>query len=204
MFDSSEDLVNLVRSQVEKAVPVNNGEYPRVIIIGALGRCGTGALDCLHAVGIPEASIVKWDMAETSVGGPFPEVAKSDIFVNAVYLGANKAPPFVTYESLSGPERRLRTIADISCDPNSDNNPIPIYSTHTSFENPTTLAEGKIEGPEVRVIAIDYLPTLIAREASDEYSGLLLPHLLKLKDRATEPVWADAEKTYNHRVSQLP
>lgn len=55
--------------------------------------------------------------AETSRGGPFPEIAQSDVLVNSVYLGANKAPPFLTAESLSGPERKLRTIADVSCDP---------------------------------------------------------------------------------------
>lgn len=202
--DSSSTLIDLVKSRVQQALPLNNGEYPRCIIIGALGRCGTGALDCLNAVGIPESSIIKWDMAETAVGGPFKEVAESDIFVNAVYLGPNPAPPFVNFESLSGPHRRLRTIADVSCDPNSENNPIAVYSRHTSFENPTTLAEGKLDGPELRIIAIDYLPTLIAREASDEYSGLLLPSLLKLKDRKTEGVWARAEKLFREKCAELP
>ncbi|RSM11585.1 hypothetical protein CDV31_006688 [Fusarium ambrosium] len=67
----------------------------------------------------------------------FPEVASSDIFVNCVYLGANKTPPFTTFESLSGPERRPRVICNVSCDPNSENNPIPVYSTYSSFKNPT-------------------------------------------------------------------
>ncbi|KAH0596135.1 hypothetical protein MHUMG1_05996 [Metarhizium humberi] len=204
VLDSAAELVALVRSKVQEALPANNGEYPRVIVIGALGRCGTGALDCLKAVGIPEASILKWDLPETSRGGPFPEIATSDIFVNAVYLGAAPAPPFVTIESLSGPERRLRVISDVSCDPNSDNNPVRVYSRHTSFENPTTPAEGKLDGPELRIIAIDHLPTLIAREASDEYSSLLLPSLLTLNRRDTEGVWVRAEKTYRDRVAELP
>lgn len=204
VLDSAAELVALVRSKVQEALPANNGEYPRVIVIGALGRCGTGALDCLKAVGIPEASILKWDLPETSRGGPFPEIATSDIFVNAVYLGAAPAPPFVTIESLSGPERRLRVISDVSCDPNSDNNPVRVYSRHTSFENPTTPAEGKLDGPELRIIAIDHLPTLIAREASDEYSSLLLPSLLTLNRRDTEGVWVRAEKTFRDRVAELP
>lgn len=69
-------------------------------------------------------------MVETSKGGLFPEVALSDVFVNCVYLGASKIPPF---ESLSGPERRLYVIYDMSYDPNSDNNPIPVYSTYSLF-----------------------------------------------------------------------
>lgn len=204
VLGSGDELVELVKSKVEEALPANNGEYPRVIVIGALGRCGTGAIDCLTRVGIPDSKIVKWDMAETSVGGPFPEVAASDVFVNCVYLGSTPAPPFVTAESLSGPERRLRTIADVSCDPTSDNNPIPLYTTHTSFGEPTVAATVKIEGPEVRIIAIDHLPTLIAREASDEYSSLLLPSLLTLDRRDTEGVWVRAEKTYRDRVAELP
>lgn len=204
VLGSGTELVDFVKAKVEEALPANKGEYPRVIVIGALGRCGNGALDCLRRVGIPESNILKWDMAETSRGGPFPEVAESDIFVNTVYLGSTPAPPFCTPESLSAPERRLRTIADVSCDPNSDNNPIPIYSHHTSFEEPTIAAEVKVEGPEVRIIAIDHLPTLIAREASDEYSSLLLPSLLTLDRRDTEGVWVRAEKTYRDRVAELP
>lgn len=53
-------------------------------------------------------------------------------------------------------------------------------------------------------IAIDHLPTMIAREASDEYVGLLLPSLLQLRDLEKEGVWARAEKTYRERVSELP
>lgn len=47
------------------------GRMPRVIVIGALGRCGSGAVDALRKAGVPEDNIVKWDMAETAVGGPF-------------------------------------------------------------------------------------------------------------------------------------
>ena len=60
---------------VEKA-----GKKPRVIVIGALGRCGRGALDLCRAVGIPDDQehLLKWDMAETARGGPFPEIVESD------------------------------------------------------------------------------------------------------------------------------
>lgn len=182
----------------------NNGKAPRVIVIGALGRCGKGAVDFCREVGIPEESIIKWDMAETAVGGPFKEITESDIFINCVYLGPNKAPPFVTKESLSVPERRLTVISDISCDPNSENNPIPIYSTYSSFIKPTVPAEVDIGKPELRIIAIDHLPTLVARESSDEFSGLLLPSLLNLNKRDTDGVWTRAEKVFNDRVAQLP
>lgn len=47
------------------------GRMPRVIVIGALGRCGSGAVAALRKAGVPEDNILKWDMQETSVGGPF-------------------------------------------------------------------------------------------------------------------------------------
>lgn len=47
------------------------GRLPRVIVIGALGRCGSGAVAALRKAGLPEENILKWDMAETAKGGPF-------------------------------------------------------------------------------------------------------------------------------------
>lgn len=203
-FDSASELMDLVRSSVQAALPLNNGRFPRIMIIGALGRCGKGAAESCAAAGIPEESLVKWDLAETRRGGPFPEIAEVDVLCNCVYLGANKAPPFATLDLLSTPERKLRTICDVSCDPNSENNPLPVYSEYSSFDNPTVAASGKIEGPELRIIAIDHLPTMIAREASDEYSSQLLPSLRTLKSRNTEGVWTRAEQVFRDRVAELP
>ncbi|MBE3049786.1 saccharopine dehydrogenase, partial [Candidatus Bathyarchaeota archaeon] len=197
-------LTSHIKAALAAPVQANGGQPPRVIVIGALGRCGKGAVDFCTDAGIPESSILKWDMAETSRGGPFPEVAGSDIFVNCVYLGPNRTPPFLTAESLSAPDRRLRVICDVSCDPNSANNPIPIYSDYSTFDNPTVPASVKIEGPEVRIVSIDHLPTLVARESSDEFSSLLLPALLTLDRRESEGVWQRAEKVFKERVAELP
>lgn len=203
-FDSASELIDLVKSEVAKALPLNGGKYPQLMIIGALGRCGKGASQCCSDAGIPEESILKWDLPETKRGGPFAEITSADILLNCVYLGAHKIPPFTTLETLSTPDRRLRVICDVSCDPNSENNPIPVYAGYSSFDNPTVGASGKLEGPELRIIAIDHLPTMIAREASDEYSGLLIDSLLELKNRQTDGVWTRAEKTYQDRVAELP
>lgn len=203
VFDSADDLIAHVKSALQPAISANQGVYPRAIVIGALGRCGKGAIDMCEAAGV--TSILKWDMAETAPGGPFREVAESDIFVNCVYLGAHKTPPFVTAESLSAPGRNLRVICDVSCDPNSENNPIPIYSTYSSFDHPTVSPAQPIDGPDLRIIAIDHLPTLVARESSDEYSQLLLPSLLTLDRRSSDDgVWQRAERTYREKVAELP
>jgi hypothetical protein len=75
------------------------GRLPRVLVIGALGRCGTGACDLAVQVGLPEDHIVRWDMAETAAGGPFPQLLDVDILVNCIYL-SQKIPPFITIDML--------------------------------------------------------------------------------------------------------
>lgn len=56
------------------------GRKPRCFVMGALGRCGRGAVELLQKVGIPDDQIVKWDMQETSKKqGPYPEIIESDV-----------------------------------------------------------------------------------------------------------------------------
>ena len=108
VFDSAPDLIQHIKSTVEPAIRANGSQLPRVMVIGALGRCDRGAVDFCLAAGLDQEFIQKWDMAETARGGPFAEIAASDIFINCVYLGLTLTPPFVTFESLSAQERRLR------------------------------------------------------------------------------------------------
>ena len=63
-----------------------SGRLPRVIVIGALGRSGKGALDLFRAIGISESNLLEWDMAETANGGPFPEILESDIVSSKLLL----------------------------------------------------------------------------------------------------------------------
>lgn len=95
-----------------KAGAKKSGTMPRAIVIGALGRCGRGAVDLLRAVGLPSENLLKWDMAETAPGGPFKEIVESDIFVNCIYL-MSKIPPFVDMQSLDTPSRKLSVVCDV-------------------------------------------------------------------------------------------
>lgn len=205
LYESADTLVADVRSAVAQATEQNtqSGEVPRIMVIGALGRCGTGAVDLCVACGIPQESILKWDIAETARGGPFPEIAASDIFINCVYIGAAAIPPFVTFQSLSKPGRRLRVICDVSLDPNNPNNPVPVYTSYSTFQKPTVPVAVGGSGPELSVVSIDHLPSLVAREASQEFSQLLLPHLLTLDRRETDGVWTRAEQIYHEKVKEL-
>lgn len=191
------DVVAAVHSGREKT-----GRTPRVLVIGALGRCGSGAVDMCLKAGIPTENILKWDMAETAVGGPFDEILESDVFVNCIYLSA-KIPHFVDRESLEKPGRKLSVICDVSADTSNPNNPIPVYDITTTFTEPTVPVNVKSE-PPVSVISIDHLPSLLPRESSEAFSKDLLPSLLQLKDWKNAPVWSKAEKLFQEKVAELP
>jgi len=203
-YDSEKHLQADIKSAISAALPHNSNQYPRVLIIGALGRSGTGAIDACVAAGLPDSNIIKWDMDETAAGGPFDEILEADIFVNCIYL-SSKIPPFVTLESLSKPGRRLRTICDVSCDPTNPYNPIPIYTECSTFLNPTLPVQGvKGDGPPITQISIDHLPSLLPREASESFSNGLLPSLLTLRNRHKEGVWVRAEQLFNEKAAELP
>lgn len=178
------------------------GSPPRVLIIGALGRCGSGAVDLCLKAGIPEENVLKWDMAETAKGGPFSEIVESDIFINCIYL-ASKIPNFVDHKSLNVEGRKLSVICDVSADTTNVNNPIPVYTVATTFTEPTVPVEVTSE-PRLSVISIDHLPSLLPREASEAFSNDLLPSLLELKTWREHPVWSKAEKLFQEKVATLP
>ncbi|OCT47523.1 Saccharopine dehydrogenase [NAD(+), L-lysine-forming] [Cladophialophora carrionii] len=191
------DVRSALQSGSEKA-----GRQPRVLVIGALGRCGRGAVDLCRQAGIPEENILKWDLPETKKGGPFEEIVESDIFVNCIYL-SDPIPPFINKESLSSPKRNLSVVCDVSCDTTNPHNPIPIYTENSTFDDPTLPVPG-YENPPLSVISIDHLPSLLPREASEAFSQALLPSLLQLKERKNSRVWQQAEALFSEKVATLP
>ena len=110
---NEECLIKYIKGRLAAAIK-KIGHSPKVMVMGALGRCGTGAKDFALKVDIPDADIIKWDMQETVKGGPFEEILKNDIFVNCIYL-STPIPPFLTKDMLEK-ERKLSVICDVSCD----------------------------------------------------------------------------------------
>lgn len=162
------------------------GATPNALVIGALGRVGTGASDLCTELGL---SVTKWDMAETAHGGPFPEVLAHDLFFNCI-LARPGTPVFVPADAPAQP-RDLRVIGDIACDPDSDFSPIKVYDRVTSWEAPALRVH---DTPPLDVMAIDNLPSLLPRESSEDFAAQLLPHLETLTDLESG-VWGRA-KTY--------
>jgi len=180
-----------------------SGKGVKVLVMGALGRCGRGAVDLFRKIGLDENDILKWDLAETAKGGPFDEILNVDIFVNCIYL-SSQIPSFITHETINaaGKERRLSVVVDVSCDTTNPFNPIPIYKINTTFDKPTVPVDVATGNPPLSVISIDHLPTLLPREASEQFSGDLLPSLLEFPSRSTSRVWADAEKLFQEKLAE--
>ncbi|EEQ90878.1 mitochondrial Homoaconitase [Blastomyces dermatitidis] len=195
---SEQEMVDQIREDVNQGVKIA-GRKPRVLVIGALGRCGRGAVDACIKAGCED--VLRWDMAETAKGGPFQEIVESDIFVNCIYLN-EKIAPFVDMESLKSPNRKLSVVCDVSCDTTNPNNPIPIYNINTTFDKPT--APLPLSNPPLSVISIDHLPSLLPAESSDAFSSDLLPCMLEIKNRNSHPVWQRAEKLFREKVKTLP
>ncbi|KAL3423420.1 alanine dehydrogenase/PNT domain-containing protein [Phlyctema vagabunda] len=200
-YPNEDELIVDVKKAIEAGTE-KNGRTPRVLVIGALGRCGSGAVDLCLRAGVPTENILKWDMAETAKGGPFPEIVESDIFVNCIYL-MSKIPNFVDMNSLDTPSRNLSVICDVSADTTNPNNPIPVYTVATTFTEPTVPVEVKGD-PRLSVISIDHLPSLLPREASEAFSNDLLSSLLHLNEWRTYPVFSRAEKLFQEKVATLP
>ena len=163
---------------------------PRIIIIGAKGRCGSGAAALCRALGI-ETTL--WDLEETAQGGPFPEILEHDIFLNCVFV-RSATPPFLTREFLVE-ARRLSVIVDVSCDPFADYNPLPLYDQCTTFLRP---ALRLVDEPVLDLIAIDHLPSMLPEESSEDFSSQLLGALMELPDGR---VWQRALELFAEKAA---
>ena len=167
---------------------------PNALIIGALGRVGTGAADLLQALG---CGVTKWDMAETASGGPFPEVLQHEIFLNCI-LARPGCPVFVP-ASAKTDARKLTVIGDIACDPTSDFSPIKVYDRATDWDAPALRVADQ---PPLDVTAIDNLPSLMPVESSQDYAAQLLPSLLTLTDLGSG-VWGRAKADYDRHIQTV-
>ncbi|KIK64026.1 hypothetical protein GYMLUDRAFT_40246 [Collybiopsis luxurians FD-317 M1] len=180
-----------------------SGRGIKVLVIGALGRCGSGAVDLFRKIGVEEENIVKWDMAETAKGGPFQEILDVDIFVNCIYL-RESIPPFLTKEFIqtAGQQRKLSVVVDVSCDTTNPFNPLPIYSSNTTFTQPTAPVDLGTSVPPISVVSIDHTPSFLPREASEKFSEDLIPALRHFPERKTAKTWTEAEKLFEKKMTE--
>ncbi|PWN38346.1 putative saccharopine dehydrogenase [Meira miltonrushii] len=219
-YPNENELIDHAKKQIEIVKKSRPDNRVKALVVGALGRCGRGAINFLERAGVQSDDIVRWDIQETSAkSGPYQEMLDVDIFVNCIYLN-KKIPPFLSKEFIeqAGEKRRLGCVVDVSCDTTNPNNPLPIYDINTTFDEPTVAVPLKSGLPSLTVISIDHLPTLLPREASEGFSEDLLPSLMQLpyvlpgnpktkvegagKEEGKGAVWTRAEQLYRHHLAE--
>ena len=194
-WPDQEALLKDARELLERARGELSGR-PSMIIIGAGGRVGSGARALAEELRLATTG---WDIAETAAGGPFPEILEHDLLVNCV-LSDRPIAPFLTPTMLTGHARRLSIIADVSCDPYGDHNPLPLYEQCTTLAKPTLALHGKPQ--PLDLIAIDHLPALLPRESTEDFSRQLLPVLLQLA-HDQDAVWQRARDLFLKTCSEI-
>ena len=171
------------------------------LVTWARGRSGRGAQRALVTASVP---ITRWDRQETR------DLHKQallghDLLVNCV-VTHTPTTPFVEHADLEH-ERRLRVLADVTCDVTGPTNMLPVNTEITTWQEPVRqLHAGNPEhgSAPLEVIAIDNLPSLLPREASEGFSADLTPHLLGLADEGgPSGPWRAAGRAFDQAMEEL-
>ncbi|KAA1427235.1 saccharopine dehydrogenase [Nocardioides antri] len=171
------------------------------LVTGAQGRSGRGAQRALMTAGL---AITRWDRQETR------DLHKQallghDLLVNCV-VTHTPTTPFVEHADLDH-ERRLRVLADVTCDVTGPSNMLPVNTEITTWQEPVRrLHSGAPERgtAPLEVVAIDNLPSLLPREASEGFSGDLTPHLLGLAEEGgPSGPWRAAGRAFDEAMRRL-
>jgi len=178
------------REQLDRRLAEVAAGRPRVLVLGALGRSGTGARDALQAAGLPATG---WDVAETR-NLDRAAMLDHDVLVNTV-LTNQPSRPYLAVADLAEPHR-LDVLCDVTCDVGSPYNLFPVYPDTTSWQQPVY----RIPDTGVAVIAIDNLPSLLPREASTSFSGELVAAIVGL--RTDSPPWRRCRALFDRHATQ--
>ena len=176
---------------------------PKVVVIGATGRSGTGAVEMAESSGVPGDSIRKLGRSDTSDANQYDELIKwPDVLVNCVvtYPG-DDARPFITAQSLNETQGPLSVVVDVTADTTSDLNRLPFLTEETSFEN--AVVSKSYGGRDIEAIVIDHLPTLFPRESSIFFSSKIIPHLKSFLIHQSSSEVERAIDKYKEVISQL-
>ena len=176
------------RSEVEAILHrLGTSNTQKAIVIGAKGRSGQGATEALKLAGY---AVTQWDIEETR-NLDREALLSHDLLVNCVLM---TRPGLLLLRPENVGQGALRMISDVSCDPFSDFNPLPIYNEPSSWDAPfEDLGKG------VEITSIDNLPSLLPREASEDFSDLLLPTLLAYPNGQA---WQEANASFKKAMSR--
>lgn len=182
-FDSRDMVVEILQNFSAECIKPR-----RAIVIGAKGRSGKGAVEALKLAGF---EVTRWDIEETRNLDRSALMAH-DLLVNCVLM-TGPGLKLLAREDIGNPQNFIQMIADVSCDPFSDFNPLPIYNEPSAWEQPFfALGKNGIR-EELELTAIDNLPSLLPREASEDFSAQMVKSLLRYPDGEE---WQNALKAF--------
>ena len=194
-------LAPMAKHELDEQLEKAGADELLALVTGARGRSGRGAQRALVTAGVP---ITRWDRQETR------DLHKQallghDLLVNCV-VTHTPTTPFVEHADLEH-ERRLRVLADVTCDVTGPTNMLPVNTEITTGLEPVRrLHDGTPEhgSAPLEVIAIDNLPSLLPREASEGFSADLTPHLLGLgEEGGPSGPWRAAGRAFDRAVDEL-
>ncbi|ATH07301.1 hypothetical protein BIY24_04920 [Halobacteriovorax marinus] len=188
-YENQMHLINDVQDRLNKII-----SRPRVLIIGAKGRSGKGAVKFLRALGIEPT---QWGSADTASEHPIEDILGYDILINCALIKEPRAP-FLDLETIKK-QRNLTVISDVGCDPNGPCNPLPIYKDCTTMDMPSI----KILD-DLHLTAIDHLPSLLPRESSEDFCSQLLPHFKEfLEGNIEDTPWDKALEVFYTKTHNI-
>jgi len=189
-FESRSEVEDILRAEASACIKPR-----RAVVIGAKGRSGRGAIEALKLAGF---EISAWDIEETRQLS-LVDLMAHDLLVNCVLM-TGPGMMLLRPEDIANPQNYLQMISDVSCDPFSDFNPLPVYSQPTEWDAPfVQLGQNGIR-ETLELTAIDNLPSLLPREASEDFSAQLLASLLCYPDGAE---WQAARTAFEAAVKRL-
>lgn len=166
----------------------------RAVVIGAKGRSGSGAIEALKLAGF---EVTEWDMNETRNLDKAALMAH-DLLVNCVLM-TGPGLQLLTADDISNPLNFIQMISDVSCDPFSDFNPLPIYDAPTGWDAPfVSLGKNGIR-EQLELTAIDNLPSLLPREASEDFSSQMVKALLTYPEGEE---WVNARASFEMAINR--
>ena len=156
----------------------------KIAVLGAEGRCGRGVCSILDRLKINFDRIGKMDSTDS--------LLNYDLVFNCILLDPEYKKTWFTSDAIT--ERHI-VIVDISCDYSKPNNPIPLYTAATSWEQPV------LEIGNYSIIAIENLPSLLPRESSEHFSEKLVTLLLDF-DKDSSRVWERCIEAFRKAVER--
>lgn len=134
-----------------------------IALIGPNGRCGKGVQTLLASLGLQATQFTREN--------PPTALEAFDLIYNCIQLEESHTDVWITKDTQF---HKPTIVVDISCDASKPNNPIAVYTSPTTWDHPVDSPL-----PNLSIIAIENLPSLLPRESSIAFSNSLTTLLKK-------------------------